>query len=148
VEPLKTVLREKRFILRELVYDSTKTGGVSGIIEKAQADLKQCRLSTVRWCQSHFGEVYSAWIHLKVVQAFVESVLRYGLPVDFTSFFLKPDPKQEKELKLKLQTVILNIRPELKPKKGMMEEEEEEEGDNLPFVFLRFSGVGSSSKGL
>lgn len=146
LEPLKSAFREKRYILRELIYDSTKTGGVSSIIEKAQADLKQSRLSTMRWCQSHFGEVYSAWIHLKVIQAFVESVLRYGLPVDFTSFFMRPDSKIEKEVKDKLTATILNVRPELRPKKGLIEDEDEEDSDvNLPYVCLKFSAVGSAA---
>ena len=32
-----------------------------------------------RWCKTHFGEAFCAWVHLKVIRAFVESVLRYGL---------------------------------------------------------------------
>ena len=100
----------------------------------------------MRWCQSHFGEVYSAWIHLKVIQAFVESVLRYGLPVDFTSFFMRPDSKIEKEVKDKLTATILNVRPELRPKKGLIEDEDEEDSDvNLPYVCLKFSAVGSAA---
>lgn len=145
LEPLKSAFREKRFTVRELVYDSSKTEGVQGAIERAQADLKTCKSSTIRWCQSHFGEVYSAWIHLKVIQAFVESVLRYGLPVDFTAMFLKPDPKLEKELKLKLSNTILELRPELRPKNSLMEDEDEDDSDaNLPFVCLRFSVPGST----
>lgn len=146
LEPLKAAFREKRLTLRELVYDSTKTGGVKGAIEQAQADMKTCKSSTVRWCQSHFGEVYSAWIHLKVIQAFVESVLRYGLPVDFTGFFMKPDSKQEKEIRTRLTNTILNLRPELRPKKGIVDEEEEEDAEgNLPYVCLKFTAIGSST---
>lgn len=148
LEPLKSAFREKRFILRELVYDSTRTGGVASVIEKAQADLKQSKLSTLRWCQTHFGEVYSAWIHLKIIQAFVESVLRYGLPAEFTSFFFKPDAKQEKEIKGRLTSVILNIRPELRPKKTLIDEEDEEDSENnLPYVCLRFSSLGIANLG-
>jgi V-type H+-transporting ATPase subunit C len=146
LEPLRSAFREKRFILRELNYDATKTGGVKGAIERASADLKQCKTSTIRWCQSHFGEVYSAYLHLKVVQAFVESVLRYGLPVDFTCFFVKPDPKQEKETKTKLTSTILSLRPELRPKKGMIDEEDEEDNEaNLPYILLKFTAIGSGN---
>jgi V-type H+-transporting ATPase subunit C len=127
------------------VYDSSKSGGIKGQIEKAGADLKQYRTSTIHWCQTHFGEVYGAWIHLKLIQAFVESVLRYGLPVDFTSFFVRPDSKQEKEVRTVLVTSILSLRPELKPKKALIDEEEEEDSEsNLPFVLLKFSAIGLS----
>jgi len=30
----------------------------------------------VRWLKIHFGEVFSAWIHIKAIRVFVESVLR------------------------------------------------------------------------
>merc|ERR1712161_75144 len=35
------------------------------------------------------GEVFVAWMHIKVIRVFAESVLRYGLPVDFTSVLYK-----------------------------------------------------------
>lgn len=146
LEPLKTAFREKRFIVRELSFDAAKSGGVNGAITEAETEMKQVRASTLRWCKAHFGEVYSAWIHLKIVQAFVESVLRYGLPVDFTAFFLQPDNKREKEMKLLLEKSVLSLRPELKLKKSMVDEEEEDAGtDNLPFVCLRFPMIGTSS---
>lgn len=127
------------------MYDSTKTEGVQGAIERAQTELKTSKSSLVRWCQSHFGEVYSAWIHLKIIQAFVESVLRYGLPVDFTAFFVKPDPKSEKEARSQLTNTILTLRPELRPKKSLVEDEDEEDSEgNLPYVSLRFTAIGSS----
>ena len=31
------------------------------------------------------GEALTAWIHIKVIRTFVEAVLRYGLPVDYTT---------------------------------------------------------------
>ena len=39
-----------------------------------------------------------AWIHLKIVRAFVESVLRYGLPVDFLTVLLVPRKYKEQKL--------------------------------------------------
>lgn len=38
-----------------------------------------------RLARTNFGEVFSAWVHLKALRVFVESVLRYGLPPDFTA---------------------------------------------------------------
>ena len=31
------------------------------------------------------GEAMTAWMHIKVIRTFVEAVLRYGLPVDYTT---------------------------------------------------------------
>ncbi|RYH29996.1 hypothetical protein EON65_06660 [archaeon] len=147
LEPVKIAFREKRFIIRELQFDPTKAGGIDGAIEQANNELKQVRATTLRWCRAHFGEVYSAWVHLKIVHAFVESVLLYGLPADFVSFFVTHDARFEKEVKTKLTKAVLNARPELRPKRGVVMEEEEEGEDaesSMPFVCLKFPMVGSA----
>jgi V-type H+-transporting ATPase subunit C len=147
LDPIKAAFREKRFTVRELVYDSAKTGGVDGLIKQATEELKQVKATVLRWCKAHFGEVFSGWIHLKVIQAFVESVLRYGLPVDFVPIFIEVDNKVEKEVKLQLTRSILNLRPELRPKKTLVDEEEGEnpDGETLPFVCLKFPIIGATT---
>ena len=37
----------------------------------------------------HFSEAFSAWIHLKALRVFVESVLRFGVPVNFNAFLVR-----------------------------------------------------------
>jgi V-ATPase subunit C len=32
----------------------------------------------------------AAWIHIKLIRGFVESVLRYGLPIDFSTYLVDP----------------------------------------------------------
>lgn len=130
-----------------MVYDSAKTGGVDGLIKQANDELKQVKATVLRWCKAHFGEVFSGWIHLKVIQSFVESVLRYGLPVDFVSIFMEIDGKVEKEVKAQMVRSILNLRPELRPKKTLVDEEDGEnpDGETLPFVCLKFPIIGSSN---
>jgi V-type H+-transporting ATPase subunit C len=146
LEPLKQAFREKRFIVRELTYDSARAGGVDSVIEQAKNELKQAKATTLRWCKAHFGEVYSGFVHLKVIQAFVESVLRYGLPADFCSLFMKPDTKREKEQLTQLCTTVLNLKPELRPKKGLTDEDEEDKDNesNLPFVLLKCPIIGNN----
>jgi V-type H+-transporting ATPase subunit C len=38
---LKTAFREKKYVLREFVYDGSKSGGLDGEIEAAKNELKQ-----------------------------------------------------------------------------------------------------------
>eukprot|EP01033_Poteriospumella_lacustris_P010772 gene10772-7664_t len=148
LEPLKLAFREKRYTLREIVYDQTKAGSVDSAIRDAKQEVTQAKNTLVQWCRAHFGEIFNAWLHLKVIQAFVESILRYGVPMDFTPLFIVPDLKLEKELKAQLLRTILSLRPELRPRKGLAAAEEEEEGaeaDSLPYVFVKFSLVGAAS---
>jgi V-type H+-transporting ATPase subunit C len=143
LEPLKIAFREKKFILREFFYDGNKSNSIDGQIDVAKQQVDQTLSSMMRWCQIHYGEVYSGWIHLKVIRGFVESVLRYGLPVNFLSFFLEPNMQREKQIKASLCTAISKLRPELVYKKSEDDEEESEETDNLPFVCQKFSVIGA-----
>ncbi len=150
VEPLKQAFREKRFIVRDIVFDATKAGGVDGVIQQAEHEMNQVRNAALRWCRAHFGEVYGGWMHLKLVQAFVESVLRYGLPVDFVTFLVVPNPKVEKEVRTRLTNVVLQLRPELQMKKLLLSDEEEDgeggdDSDTLPYVCLKFAVIGASA---
>lgn len=145
LEPLKVAFREKRYTLREIVYDQAKAGSIDSAIRDAKQELTQAKNTLVQWCRAHFGEVYNAWLHLKVIQGFVESILRYGVPMDFVPFFVIPDMKLEKELKAQILRTVLNLRPDLRPRKALAQEEEEEaaESDSLPYVFVKFSLIGA-----
>ena len=143
LEPLKVACREKKFTIREFFYDGNKSNSIDGQIDVAKQQVDQTLSSIVRWCQIHYGEVYSGWIHLKVIRGFVESVLRYGLPVNFLSLFLEPNLQKEKQIRTSLCTTIGRMRPELTYKKSDDEEDETEETDNLPFVCQKFNVIGA-----
>uniref|UniRef100_A0A668A5T6 V-type proton ATPase subunit C n=1 Tax=Myripristis murdjan TaxID=586833 RepID=A0A668A5T6_9TELE len=53
----------------------------------------------VRWLKVNFSEAFIAWIHIKALRVFVESVLRYGLPVNFQAMLLQPNKKTMKKLR-------------------------------------------------
>jgi V-type H+-transporting ATPase subunit C len=146
VEPLKVAFREKRFVMREFSYDASKAGGLDGQIQQASTELQQVHQTIIRWCQAHYGEAYSGWIHLKVIRGFAESVLRYGLPLDFLPVFIEPNMKREKVLKQTLLDTICRIRPQLAARKSDGgEEDEEEDSENLPFVCQKFTVIGASN---
>lgn len=132
--------------MREFEYDGNKPGGLDGQIEEAKEQTSQALSTIVRWCQVHYGEVYGGWIHVKVIRGFVESVLRYGLPVNFLSMFVEPSPGKDKAAKDSLVQTIGQLRPELGfGKKGMDEEEDDDDADNLPFVCQKFNVIGASA---
>lgn len=148
IEPLKHAFREKRFVLREFAYDAAKSGGLDGQIAAASAEVQQVHQTIVRWCQAHYGEAYSGWVHLKIIRGFIESVLRYGLPLDFLPVFIEPNMKKEKQLKGTLIDTISRLRPELTKQKvevGAEGEEDEEDTENLPFVCQKFTVIGAGA---
>ena len=123
IEPLKLKFREKRMIVRSFKYDESKTGGVEGLLEKARRDVADSQVNVIRWCKVTFGMLFPGLIHLKVITCFAESVLRYGVPINFLAVFLDPNLKKEKELKAALLNTITHLRPELKL--GKLDKDEE-----------------------
>lgn len=93
------------------------------------------------WCRSHFGEVFSGWMHLKVITAFVESVLRYGLPAEIVTCFVEPNLRREKQVQDALSKTITKIRPEI-VMDGFDEDEKEDSVEALPYVCLKFTVAG------
>jgi len=61
------------------------------------------------WCRLNFAEAFMAWTHLKTVRVFVETILRYGLPADFTAILIEPNKKQEKKLRSTLDAMYKGI---------------------------------------
>lgn len=55
---------------------------------KAERDRQMQYLK--RRCTPYFEDVYVAWIHIKAIRVFVESVLRYGVPPQFHSVLVVP----------------------------------------------------------
>uniref|UniRef100_A0A672MHH0 V-type proton ATPase subunit C n=1 Tax=Sinocyclocheilus grahami TaxID=75366 RepID=A0A672MHH0_SINGR len=63
----------------------------------------------VRWLKVNFSEAFIAWIHIKALRVFTESVLRYGLPVNFQAMLLQPIKKNVKKLREVLQDLYKHL---------------------------------------
>lgn len=83
------VCRDKRLVLRDFKYDPSQASKSSMAMEQLQVEVDGMKSGLMRWCKTHYGEAFVAWMHIKVIRVFVESVLRYGLPVDFTAVLYK-----------------------------------------------------------
>jgi len=145
LEPLKIAFREKRFTIREYSYDLSRqqAGGIEGEIKRSEESIQSLKKSLCGFCSAHFGEVLIGLMHLKAIKAFVESVLRYGMPFEVCSFLIEPDSKREKQNLLALSSMIVKTNPQLIVKKSLIDEEEDEENvENLPFVCLKFAPIG------
>jgi len=94
-EGFNKACREKRYIVRDFTYDPSQAGKNDMKLEQLQVEVDNMRSGLTRWCKTHYGEAFVAWMHVKVIRVFVESVLRYGLPVDFTAVLYKVKPGKE-----------------------------------------------------
>ncbi|CAG9854270.1 unnamed protein product [Phyllotreta striolata] len=99
VEEFKLHAREKKFIVRDFTYNEEELAAGKNEITKLVTDKKKQYGPLVRWLKVNFSECFCAWIHVKALRVFVESVLRYGLPVNFQAILIHPNKKQAKRLR-------------------------------------------------
>merc|ERR1719466_682843 len=78
-------------------------------LTKLHTDKKKQFGPLVRWLKVNFGESFTAWIHVKALRVFVESVLRFGLPVNFQGMVVLPQKKQVKKLRECLNDIYFHL---------------------------------------
>lgn len=126
-----TACRSKHYVVRDFKYDPTQASKSAMALEQLQVEVEGMRSGLMRWCKTHFGEAFVAWMHIKVIRVFVESVLRYGLPVDFTAVLYKVSNNKDIELTRALDKNLSSATVD----EEVMEDEGEEYHD---FVLVKF----------
>ncbi|XP_044744839.1 V-type proton ATPase subunit C isoform X1 [Coccinella septempunctata] len=99
MEEFKLHAREKKFVVRDFTYNEEELAAGKNEITKLVTDKKKQFGPLVRWLKVNFSECFCAWIHVKALRVFVESVLRYGLPVNFQAILIHPNKKLVKRLR-------------------------------------------------
>uniref|UniRef100_A0AAR2L113 V-type proton ATPase subunit C n=1 Tax=Pygocentrus nattereri TaxID=42514 RepID=A0AAR2L113_PYGNA len=126
IDDFKLKSRENKFIVRDFQYneeemkaDKEELTRLSTDKKKQTHNVKSCPIKylksvvfkeqtwlficlqgpLVRWLKVNFSEAFIAWIHIKALRVFTESVLRYGLPVNFQAMLLQTNKKNIKKLR-------------------------------------------------
>eukprot|EP00741_Cyanophora_paradoxa_P007830 tig00001215_g7576.t1 len=105
----KNAAREKKFTVRDFKFDENTLEESKGERSKLEAEVEKLWAALVKFCRVAFADAFVAWIHLKAIRVFVESVLRYGLPVNFQAMLLKPKAKTEKKLRETLHMLYSHL---------------------------------------
>ncbi|XP_069462073.1 V-type proton ATPase subunit C 2 [Ambystoma mexicanum] len=109
IEEFKAKARLNKFIVREFAFDEKELKLEKEELTRLAADKKQQYGPLLRWLKVNFSESFIAWIHVKALRVFVESVLRYGLPVNFQAMLLQPNKKSTKRLRDVLNTLFKHL---------------------------------------
>ncbi|XP_050999734.1 V-type proton ATPase subunit C 2 isoform X6 [Acomys russatus] len=110
IEDFKVKAKENKFTVREFYYDEKEIKREREEMNRLQSDKKQQYGPLLRWLKVNFSEAFIAWIHIKALRVFVESVLRYGLPVNFQAVLLQPHKKSAtKRLREVLNSVFRHL---------------------------------------
>lgn len=79
IEEYRNNCRENKFIVRDFVYDENTLKAGKNERDKLVQEKQRQYAPLVRWLKINFGEIFSAYVHIKALRVFVESVLRYIL---------------------------------------------------------------------
>ncbi|KAI9057188.1 ATPase V1 complex subunit C [Trametes sanguinea] len=96
--------RENKYIVRDFTFSEEALDKQREELETADTTEKELWTELLQLSRTNFSESFQILVHLKVVQLFVESVLRYGLPANYIGFFIKPEPKTTKRTLAILQS--------------------------------------------
>ncbi|CEQ43107.1 SPOSA6832_05006 [Sporobolomyces salmonicolor] len=99
--------REKKFIVRDFTYDAEAIEKQKRELEALVAEEKDLWADLLRLSRINFSELFQLLVHLKVVRAYVESVLRYGLPAVYFGAVVKPEPKSLPKLVTALSSFLV-----------------------------------------
>ncbi|KAJ7071253.1 hypothetical protein C8F01DRAFT_1109736 [Mycena amicta] len=110
--------RENKFIVRDFVFSEEEMAKQHQELETADTTEKELWTELLRLSRTNFSESIQILVHLKVIRLFVESVLRYGLPANYTGLAVKPDAKSAKRTFGALQTQFSYLRPRSNRAKG------------------------------
>lgn len=109
VEEYKLHCRENKFIVRDFQFSQADIEATRNELTRLTTDKKNQFGPLVRWLKINFAEAFIAWMHVKVLRVYVESVLRYGLPVNFQAMVLAPHRKMQKRLREVLNTLYAKL---------------------------------------
>jgi len=140
VDAFKKSCREKRFTPRDFEY--TETGYADLLQHRSQLE-EQVGVMYNRvkeLCQAAWSDVMVAWIHVKAMRVFVESVLRFGMPAQFGAYILSPKAGAQIAARKVLGEVLAASGRQAGVSADKMTEAAAEEGEEY-FPYISYSFV-------
>jgi len=146
IEEYKAKARPLRFFVRDFVYDEEILNQGKNERNKLTQEKVKTYGPLVRWLRINFSEQFSAWIHVKALRVFVESVLRYGLPVNFQAMIILPNKRSTKKLRETLNHLYMHLDSSGNAGNANIAEEEDiptlmslSQQDYFPYVFFKIN---------
>ncbi|CZR70151.1 probable H+-ATPase V1 subunit c, vacuolar [Phialocephala subalpina] len=96
--------REQKWTPRDYKYVEGGKEEERKEIERVSKDERKIWGEALRLGRTGWSESVMIWIHVLTLRVFVETVLRYGLPLDFVCGLIKTSPKLAKKAKTSLDS--------------------------------------------
>jgi len=139
-DAFKKACREEKFAVRE--YDYTPTHYRNKLAEKygASRDFVRAHLDLVDFAAATYASVFKTWVHLKILRAATEILLRYGTMKGISPCFVSPNANKIDQYK-KDMIQCLAKRSDI----SNVEVGDEGGGDDfLPYVSMELAPLSTS----
>jgi len=139
IPEFRTECSKRKFIVRDYQYSADDVKNDKAQFESLDQEKRKTYPILFKWLKVNFTEAYSAWMHIKALRVFVESVLRYGLPVNFRAAALVPG-KNHRKLRQHLNKIFADLDSSAFSSAPVGEDVgglKFDSGDYFPYVFCR-----------
>mmetsp|Transcript_23146 Transcript_23146/g.53407 ORF Transcript_23146/g.53407 Transcript_23146/m.53407 type:complete len:268 (+) Transcript_23146:426-1229(+) len=89
-ENFKKQCRERRYIVRDFEYSEEGYRRLKAQRDQLEDSVRRQHELVRGLYQAAWSDAMIAWVHIKAMRVFVESVLRFGMPPRFASFVVSP----------------------------------------------------------
>ncbi|KAJ3438621.1 v-type proton atpase subunit c [Anaeramoeba flamelloides] len=134
-QDFKRNARERGFLVRNHEWRTVESIDFEEERRQLFEKLKTSWKRLVKWSKLNFGECFVDWVHLKVIRTFVESVLRWGMPVEFVTLLIQPKQKLQTKMRIALENAFDDLKPKKKKKKKRKKKKKK---DLRPFAYSNY----------
>merc|ERR1711884_85329 len=92
LEDFRKKCREKRYVVRDFEYSEEGYKRLKSQREQIEDAVRRQHEIVRGLYSAAWSDAMIAWVHVKAMRVFVESVLRFGMPPRFASFIITPKP--------------------------------------------------------
>lgn len=91
-DKFQSLARQNKFLVRDFDYNPSALNELTQKRKDVEKEAMEKLQTLTKFCKLAWSDVFTAWLHIKAMRAFVESVLRYGIPSKgkFGGFILCP----------------------------------------------------------
>lgn len=147
VEGFKKACRERRFVPRDFDYSEEGYKKLKSQREQVEEAVRRQHDLVKGLYQAAWSDAMVAWMHIKAMRIFVESVLRFGMPPRFAAFVLTPKEGSSAAARKTLAD-ILGRQGQAGPFGDKAAEAMAEEGEEyFPYVSLSFTPFTATRSG-
>jgi len=146
VEDYKKACREaKKVTVRDFEYSLENYQNTRKQRDEIDAKVTTNLNVLNKFCAATWSDVMVAWVHIKAMRVFVESVLRFGVPPGFASFIICPKSNQQTKMRNVLADILKGNAADVAATTaaaaaaGDQEEDQEEYFPYVSFNFMPFA---------